>query len=79
MGARMCAWYTIFVIYSICSIRRRGYYYSIARYCAATIRERRLFLSALLDTAEVEESDPFAGVEEDENELEENEAVLEDC
>ena len=40
---------------------------------------RRLFLSSLLDTAEVEESDPFSDVEEDENELEENEVVLEDC
>ena len=39
----------------------------------------RLFLSSLLDTAEFEESDPFADVEEDENELEENEDVLEDC
>ena len=38
--------------------------YIIARFCAATIRERRLFLSSLLDTAEVEESDPFADVEE---------------
>ena len=45
---------------------------------ATTIREQRLFLSALLGTAEVEESDPFADVEEDENKLEENEAVLED-
>ena len=31
----------------------------------------RLFLSSLLDTTEVEESDPFADVE-DENELEES-------
>ena len=45
----------------------------------ATIRERRLFLSSLLDTAEVKDSDPFADVEEDENKLEENEVVLEDC
>ena len=44
-----------------------------------TIREWRLFLSSLLDTAEVEECDPFADVEEDENKLEENEVVLEDC
>ena len=35
----------------------------IARFCAATIRERRLFLLSLLDTAEVEESYPFADVE----------------
>ena len=46
---------------------------------AATIRERRLFLSSLLDTAEVEESDHFANVEEDRNELEENEVVLKGC
>ena len=48
------------------------------QFCVATIRERRLFLSSLLDTAKVEESDPFADVE-DKNELEENEVVLEDC
>ena len=57
--------------------------YFITRFCAATtcIRERRLFLSSLLDTAEVEEFDSFADVhvEEDKNELEENEVVLEDC
>ena len=53
--------------------------YFITRFCAATIRERRLFLSSLLYTAEVEESDSIADVEEDENELEENEVVLEDC
>ena len=34
---------------------------------------------AILDTAKLEESDPFADVEEDEDELEENELVLEDC
>ena len=45
----------------------------------ATIRERRIFLSALLDTVEVEEFDHFADVEEDDNELEENGVVLEDC
>ena len=46
-----------------------------------TIRKQRLLLSALLDTVKVEESDPFefADVEEDENELEENEVILEDC
>ena len=71
--------------YRICSIRRRSYYlFYRAILCgdysrAATIRERRLFLPSLLYTAEVEESDPFADVEEDENELEENEVVLEDC
>ena len=53
--------------------------YFIVLFCVATIRERRLFLLSLLDTAEVEESDPFADVEEDANELEENEVVLEDC
>ena len=53
--------------------------YFTARFCAVTIRELRLFLSSLLDTAEVEESDPFADVEEEKNELEENEVVLEDC
>ena len=31
--------------------------YIIARFCAATIKERRPFLSAQLDTAEVEKSD----------------------
>ena len=35
---------------------------------------RRLFLLSLLDTAEVEESDPFADVE-DKNELDENELL----
>ena len=38
----------------------------------------RLFLSTLPDTAEVEEFDSFADVEEDEK-LEENEVVLDDC
>jgi len=36
----------------------------------------------MLDTAmdtELDESEPFADVEEDEDELEENELVLEDC
>ena len=53
--------------------------YFNTRFCAATIRERQLFLLSLLDTVEVGESDPFADVEEDENELEENKVVLEDC
>ena len=38
--------------------------------------------TAMLATAtdtNLEESDPFADVEEDKNELEENELVLEDC
>ena len=35
-------------------------------------------LAPAMDT-ELEETDPFADVEEDENELEENELVLEDC
>ena len=36
--------------------------------------------TATLDTAdESEESDPFADIEEDEDELEENELVLDDC
>ena len=29
--------------------------------------------------AEIDEPDPFADIDEDENELEENEVVLEDC
>ena len=29
--------------------------------------------------AEIEEPDPFADIDKDENELEENEVVLEDC
>ena len=35
-------------------------------------------LASVTDT-ELEESDPFADVEEDENELEESELVLKDC
>ena len=35
-------------------------------------------LASAMDT-ELEESDPFADFEEEENELEENELVLEDC
>ena len=38
--------------------------------------------TAILDTAtdtKLEESDPFADVEKDEDELEENKLVLEDC
>ena len=35
-------------------------------------------LATAMDT-ELEESDPFADVEEDEYELQENELVLEDC
>ena len=36
--------------------------------------------TATLDTAyEAEQSDPFADIEEDEDELEENELVLDDC
>ena len=35
-------------------------------------------LATVTDT-ELDESDPFADVEEDENGLEENELVLEDC
>ena len=33
----------------------------------------------MFDTAKLEESDPFTDVEENEDELEENELVLEDC
>ena len=40
--------------------------------------ETLLMLATAMDT-ELEESDPFTDVEEDEDELEENELVLEDC
>ena len=52
---------------------------------AAIIREQRLFLSVNVSlikidtTDEEEEGDPFADIEEDENELEENELVLDNC
>ena len=51
--------------------------YFVTQFCAATIRERRLLNSAT--DAEIEKPDPFADIYEDENELEENEVVLEDC
>ena len=35
--------------------------------------------TATLRTAEMDESDPIADLEEDEDELEQNELVLEDC
>ena len=41
-------------------------------------RRDTAMLASVTDT-ELEESDPFADVEEDENELEENELVLKDC
>ena len=43
-----------------------------------SIRRDTATLATATDT-ELEESDPFADVEEDEDELEENELVLEDC
>ena len=43
-----------------------------------SIRRDTATLATAMDT-ELEESDPFADVEEDEDELEENELVLEDC
>ena len=75
--------------YRIRSIRRRGYYlFHHAILCgfysrAATIRERRLLFirreTATLGTAQQEESDPFADIDDDKDEMEENEIVLEDC
>ena len=35
--------------------------------------------TALQSNVEIEEPDPFPNIEEDEDKLEENEAVLEDC
>ena len=49
---------------------------------AATNREQHLLNSVLSiksTDSELEESDPFTDVEENEDELEENELVLEDC
>ena len=47
---------------------------------AADVRETIRTETATLDTAdEAEESDPFADIEKDEDELEENEPVLVDC
>ena len=47
---------------------------------AADARETIRAETATLDTAyEAEQSDPFADIEEDEDELEENELVLDDC
>ena len=67
---------TLAVNHAVC----HGYYlFYSAILCGDYIREGRLYESddyVLLDTAEVEKSDPFADVEEDENELEENEVVL---
>lgn len=41
--------------------------------------ERDTSTLATATDSELDESDPFADVEEDEDELEENELVLEDC
>ena len=47
---------------------------------AADAREAiRKETATLLYAPELEESDPFADIEEDEDQLEENELVLEDC
>ena len=47
---------------------------------AADARETIRTETATLDTAdEAEESDPFADIEGDEDELEENKLVLDDC
>ena len=43
-----------------------------------SIRRDTTTLATVTDS-ELEKSDPFADVEEDEDELEENELVLEDC
>ena len=43
-----------------------------------SIRRDTAMLATATDT-ELQESDPFTDVEEDEDELEENELVLEDC
>ena len=47
--------------------------------CGDYSRAATISFVTQLDTAEVEETDPFADIEEDENELEENEVVLEYC
>ena len=68
-------------MYRICSIRHRDYYlFCHAILCgyysrAAFIKLRGI---ATATDAEIEEPDPFADIDENKNELE-NEAVLEDC
>ena len=56
-------------------INRKG---GVAADARESIRRDTATLATATDT-ELEESDPFADVEEDEDELEENELVLEDC
>ena len=78
--------------YHICSIRRCSYYYSISprnliwllftsgHYSRAAfiINPKR---NSPLGTTKLEETGPFADIDDDEDELEENELVLEleDC
>ena len=53
--------------------------YSVTQSCAATIRERRLSNSEVYCHCRDRGARPLCDIDEDENELEENEVVLEDC
>jgi len=45
----------------------------------STAEDTREAIEETLPCTELEESDPFADVEEDKHEFEENELILEDC